>query len=46
MKKIIALTGLVVAILLFATDGHFTLGLYFAVGLTLLLGLLEPLTVK
>lgn len=46
MKETIALTGFVGLILLFTTGGQFSTGLYLAIGLTLLLGLLDPLTVK
>lgn len=46
MARILLLAGATAGVLLIATGGHLSGGLFLIVGLTLLLGLIEPLTAK
>lgn len=42
LARMLLLLGLVTAILLIATGGQFHMGIYLAIGLTMLICLLEP----
>lgn len=44
--RMLSLVGLVAAVLLFATGGQFHLGVLMAIGLTLLICLIEPSTAR